>query len=94
MPKEIEKILLEKLEIIPDEVSGLKLIKVPGHTRGSLSLLDESRKLLFSGDTLFKNGIGRTDFPNSVPEKMNESLKKLLTLLKEKKLRLMPGHDY
>ena len=45
--------------------------------------------VLFSGDTLFHNGIGRTDLPKSVPEKMNESLKKLRNLKFE---ILCPGH--
>lgn len=88
------KILREKLEVLPDSFGDLDVVKVPGHTRGSIALVDEKRKLLFSGDTLFENGIGRTDLANSVPEKMDESLKKLIGLIKEKDLVLCPGHDY
>ena len=62
-------------------------IKVPGHTKDSLAFL--YKHVLFSGDTLFHIGIGRTDLKESVPEKMQESLDIL------KKLNydvLCPGH--
>ena len=69
------------------EKLGFKFIKTPGHTKDSISLLYQD--ILFSGDTLFNDGIGRTDFPESQPKKMQESLDKL------KKLDydiLCPGH--
>ena len=70
---------------------GIKIIKTPGHTRGSICLYYEKEKILFSGDTLFFNGFGRIDFPFSDPGKMEESLEKI------KKIGykiLAPGHDY
>jgi glyoxylase-like metal-dependent hydrolase (beta-lactamase superfamily II) len=70
---------------------GLKVIKTPGHTKGSICLYYPKEKILFSGDTLFFNGFGRIDFPFSDPGKMEESLEKL------KKIKykiLAPGHDY
>jgi glyoxylase-like metal-dependent hydrolase (beta-lactamase superfamily II) len=73
------------------DMNGLKVIPTPGHTQGSISLLYEKESILFSGDTLFENGIGRYDLPNSAPGKMQESLDKL------KKIKykiLCPGHDY
>ena len=93
--KNIDTILREKLKPLPAEINGLEVIKVPGHTRGSVALLDKKRKLLFSGDTLFSKGIiGRTDLPNSVPNKMNESVAELTNDIKNNKLLLCPGHDY
>jgi len=65
----------------------IKPIKTPGHTQDSLCFL--YKDLLFSGDTIFFNGMGRTDLPESQPEKMQESLEKL------KKIKykiLCPGH--
>lgn len=65
----------------------IKIIETPGHTGDSLCFI--YRDILFSGDTLFHVGIGRTDFPESEPNKMKESLNKL------KKLDysiLCPGH--
>ena len=72
------------------ELEGFKIIKTPGHTKGSICLLYEKDNVLFSGDTLFfKDNIGRLDLPTSVPEQMDDSLKKL----KDYKT-LAPGHDY
>ena len=62
-------------------------IKTPGHTKDSICFL--YKDILFSGDTLFHNGTGRTDLPESEPNKMKESLDKL------KKVDysiLAPGH--
>lgn len=66
----------------------VRIIETPGHTRGSISLLLD--KFLFSGDTLFLDAIGRTDFPESSPERMEESIKKLLDLGSD--IILHPGH--
>lgn len=64
---------VERLEL---EDFGMKLLLTPGHTAGSICILDEKRKILFSGDTLFPRGeIGRTIYPTSVPEKMEDSIK-------------------
>ena len=86
--------ILRNAKPLPVEISGLKVLKVPGHTRGSVAFLDEKRKLLFSGDTIFGNGIGRTDLPNSIPEKMDASVAELVEMVKEDKLLLCSGHDY
>jgi hydroxyacylglutathione hydrolase len=86
--------MLEKAKPLQEEMNNLEIIKVPGHTKGSVAFLDKKRKLLFSGDTLFENGIGRTDFKNSIPEEMAGSLDNLEELMKEYGLKLCPGHDY
>ena len=41
----------------------LRVIATPGHTKGCVSLLHEESKSLFTGDTLFRESIGRTDLP-------------------------------
>ncbi|MDP2925352.1 MAG: MBL fold metallo-hydrolase [Nanoarchaeota archaeon] len=64
-----------------------RVIKTPGHTNDSLCYL--YKNILFSGDTLFHNGIGRTDLLDSNPEKMQESLNKLKKIHYE---ILAPGH--
>ena len=89
-----DEILREKLIALSDEIIGLKVIKCPGHTRGSVAFLDKKRKLLFSGDTIFANGIGRTDFDNSLPEEMNTSVEGLIQKVKDGNLKLLSGHDY
>jgi len=93
--KNTDEILKAKLKPLPKEIAKLEVIRVPGHTGGGVAFLDEKRKLLFSGDTIFARGIvGRTDLPNSIPEKMEDSVKKLIKKIKENKLLLCPGHDY
>ncbi|OGM01328.1 hypothetical protein A3K72_03065 [Candidatus Woesearchaeota archaeon RBG_13_36_6] len=72
-------------------LNKLEIINTPGHTRGSICLWYEKEKLLFSGDTIFKKGSGRTDLPTSDPKKQRESMIKLLNY--NYKI-LCPGHDY
>jgi glyoxylase-like metal-dependent hydrolase (beta-lactamase superfamily II) len=75
------------------EVAGLSLhvVHVPGHTPGSVSLYAPRAGLLFSGDTLFRGSIGRTDLPGGDPGRIMQSiLSKLLALPDE--TRVLPGH--
>jgi hydroxyacylglutathione hydrolase len=67
------------------------VIYTPGHTEGSISLYSEERNSLFSGDTLFFKGIGRTDMEGGSLDKLMKSIKtKLFELPPE--TRLFPGH--
>jgi hydroxyacylglutathione hydrolase len=66
----------------------LKVIHTPGHSPGGISLYTDGE--LFSGDTLFLNSIGRTDFPNASYELIMESLAKLMKLPDVTKV--YPGH--
>lgn len=67
-----------------------KVIETPFHTNGSVCYLCEKENALFSGDTLFKGSIGRTDLPTGSERLVNSSLKKLLNLNPE--LVVYPGH--
>ena len=69
---------------------SFKAIHTPGHTMGSYCYLYYNN--LFSGDTLFKCSIGRTDFPNSSFKSMTSSLKKLKSLISDD-ITIYPGHD-
>jgi glyoxylase-like metal-dependent hydrolase (beta-lactamase superfamily II) len=73
------------------EVEGLRLeaIETPGHTPGSMSYYTEG--LLFSGDTLFKGSIGRTDLPGGNYEKEMRSINTILTKLPDETV-VLPGH--
>ncbi len=71
--------------------SDLTVIETPGHTEGSICLYSEAKKILFTGDTLFFEGIGRADLPGGDEETLIESIKqKLLTLPLD--TRVFPGH--
>ncbi|MGB9707083.1 MAG: MBL fold metallo-hydrolase, partial [Microgenomates group bacterium] len=67
---------------------SLKVIETPGHTPGGVSFY--SPGVLFSGDTIFADGIGRTDFSYGSEEKLKNSIKKLLKL--PGKTTVYPGH--
>lgn len=67
----------------------LEVIETPGHTPGSICLY--SKGVLFSGDTLFKNGIGRTDFSYSSHADLLSSIKEKLLILPPETL-IYPGH--
>lgn len=67
----------------------LEVLHTPGHTRGSISLYEPRQQFLFSGDTAFCDGIGRTDLPTGDIRAMANSLRRLAELrVKE----LFPGH--
>ena len=66
-----------------------KVLFTPGHTNGSICYL--MGDVLFSGDTLFNNSIGRTDFPTGSMKSMKESLNYLMTL--DDNIKVYPGHN-
>lgn len=67
----------------------IKYIETPGHTCGSGCYIADDK--IFSGDTLFCQSIGRTDFPTSNGREMMLSLMKLKDLLGD--YTVYPGHD-
>jgi len=68
----------------------LEVLHTPGHTEGSVCLLDRTNGLLLSGDTLFAGSWGRTDLPGGSEEQMAESLGRLAGL--NERLKVLPGH--
>ncbi len=52
-------------------------IHTPGHTPGSICLYCEAEKIMFTGDTLFNMGFGRTDFKHGDAQALSVSLKRL-----------------
>jgi len=72
-----------------DEIFGFKVLHTPGHTEGSICLLDNKDKILISGDTVFADGVGRTDLPGGDERALESSLEKLAALDIEK---ILPGH--
>ena len=74
-------------------IAGLscKLLATPGHTEGSCCYYFEKDKILLSGDTLFQESVGRTDFPTGSMSRLVRSVReKLLTLPDE--VKVYPGH--
>ena len=68
----------------------LHVLHTPGHTEGSVCMLEADSGSLYSGDTLFAGGWGRVDLPGGDPDAMVGSLSRLLTL--DDHVRVYPGH--
>lgn len=68
---------------------NLKVFHTPGHSPGSVSLYWPDQKVLFTGDLIFKGGIGRTDLPGGNGSELKQSIKKLSELDIQ---WLLPGH--
>jgi glyoxylase-like metal-dependent hydrolase (beta-lactamase superfamily II) len=74
-------VLPEKFNVGPFSISW---ISTPGHTEGSVCLQFEN--MLFSGDTLMQNAIGRTDLPGGNRDRVLASVRKLSSLPEDTKV--------
>ena len=74
----------------PESLFGFRVLRTPGHTPGSVCLYHEGEKVLFSGDTLFRAGFGRTDLAGGSMHQLLSSLRTLLALPRD--VRVYPGH--
>jgi glyoxylase-like metal-dependent hydrolase (beta-lactamase superfamily II) len=84
-----EVITLRGGELLHFDCADVEVVAVPGHTAGSLAYLIDDEQF-FSGDFIFKRGIGRTDFDDSDPKAMEESLEKFKAMKGE--FGIYPGH--
>lgn len=75
------------------ELAGytFQVIHTPGHTKGGCCYYVASEDVLFSGDTLFQNSVGRTDFVNSSTSDLVHSVREKLFLLLDDTI-VYPGH--
>jgi len=80
---------LEDGQIIEVGNLKLKVIHTPGHSAGGVCFLVD--KILFSGDTLFADSVGRTDLPGGSYETLGNSIKNKLFTLNED-ITVYPGH--
>ncbi len=71
--------------------SGIDVLDTPGHTPGSISLWIPAEKKLLSGDTLFRDSIGRTDLPGGDGRRILVSIREKLLSLPDETL-VIPGH--
>lgn len=83
----IDLFLSEGLLTLGDD--EFQVIHVPGHSPGSIALYWPRRKALFSGDVIFNQNVGRTDFPGGNGSLLKKSISKLSVLDVE---WLLPGH--
>ena len=67
-----------------------EVLFTPGHTKGGVCVLSRENRLIFTGDTLFKHGYGRTDFEGGDIMALFQSLRTLLSLPED--TYVYPGH--
>lgn len=76
-------------EIIKAGSLNLEIIHTPGHTPGSICIREGNA--VFTGDTLFKQSVGRTDFEGGNAGDLAKSLQKLMQL--DDQITVCPGHE-
>jgi len=71
-------------------VGPFTVLHLPGHTPGSVAFWDKEQNVLFTGDTLFANGYGRTDLSGGNETDLMASLKRLFAM--DGSIKVYPGH--
>jgi glyoxylase-like metal-dependent hydrolase (beta-lactamase superfamily II) len=79
-------------DMLTTEVGSLQVLHTPGHSPGAICLYDQSKRVLYSGDTIFPNGLfGRCDLKGGDTRALVRSLHRLRAL---DTTILLPGHEY
>lgn len=84
-------IFLKDNEVLELIGCSIKVLFTPGHTPGGCCYYLPEQKILFSGDTLFSQSVGRTDFPGGSSSVLVRSIREKLMELPED-VRVYPGH--
>lgn len=92
----VQPIALADIELNNDDEiffgkSKLKVLHVPGHSKGSVCFYEENSKILITGDVLFHGSIGRTDLPGGDYETLISGIKSKLLVLPNN-VDVFPGH--
>ena len=87
-----EKLILKNLEAKQYQIGPFKfeIIFTKGHTNDSVTYYFKDDQIMFTGDFLFKETIGRTDLPTGSNEEMNKSLEKIKKY--PDNIKIYPGH--
>ncbi len=79
-----------KENIVNDIDFDFEIIRTPGHSNDSISYYFKKENIMFTGDFLFKDAIGRVDLPTGSSEEMIESLYKIMDYADN--VQIYPGH--
>lgn len=90
-PCKAPELLLHHNDVISFGKYHLKVIYTPGHTKGGCCFYEENEKACFSGDTLFKAGVGRTDLYGGNYPSLLHSIRERLGQLPDDVI-IYPGH--
>ena len=77
----------------PPQIPDFEILHTPGHTPGGVCYYFREYNALFTGDTLFRASVGRTDFPGGDTATLMESISGRLMTLPDS-LEIYPGHGY
>lgn len=91
LPSVTADVDLKEGDVLELDNEHIIVMETPGHTRGSLSFYAKDSNLVFVGDTLFLQSIGRTDLPGGNYTQLMDSVKNKLFFLPEETLVLC-GH--
>lgn len=86
----VDRLLADGDEIDLDGET-LRVYHTPGHTRGSICILSEKSKVVFTGDTIFDTDLGRTDLADGSPQDMIRSCKAVIDKWSND-YTIYPGH--
>ena len=78
------------IEILPDV--KMEIMESPGHTPGGLMFYFPKYKILLTGDTLFADSVGRTDFPGGDDHQLHESIHNLYDMDLDDDVYVVHGH--
>ena len=87
-----DAVYVKDQEILKLAGYDMEVIHTPGHTMGCCCYYIASEDVLFSGDTLFQNSVGRTDFENSSTSALVRSVRERLFVLPDD-THVYPGHS-
>lgn len=88
-PAPADRLLKDGDEILLDDVK-LKVMHTPGHSKGSCIFTCESDNIIFTGDTIFQDSVGRSDLYGGSEKVLMDSIKKIASI--EGEYVLLPGH--
>lgn len=87
----VPDVLLEDGQVLKLAGFAVKVLHTPGHTAGGACYYFTGHLILFSGDTLFREDIGRSDLPSGNGRKLVEAIQNKLMIL-EDQVEVYPGH--
>jgi len=77
-------------DVLKELEEDIEVISTPYHTIGSVCYYLKNSNILFSGDTLMKDNIGRDDLPTACPTLKNDTMSKIIRL--PENIKVYPGH--
>ncbi|MFA5252654.1 MAG: MBL fold metallo-hydrolase [Phycisphaerae bacterium] len=82
---------VEQGDVIEQANIKLDVLHTPGHTQGGICLYSKDAGIIFAGDTLFADSVGRTDMPGGNASQLINSIKQKLCPLPDETI-VYPGH--